>query len=144
CLYRRRAGRCHTQRLSIPSRAQLLANLTLSSIQVFFYSGRCMIGKRKDKDVLVYSMGRDGSAPVYRSLSICKDLKVRQIFTLDRAKIAQLLMRPANTVPDHVRESEKILNDELPTQKPFHFITMVHDPFTRHINQSFHWLHQGI
>jgi len=98
--------------------------------------------KRK-REVVVYSMGRDGSAAVHESLSVCPDVHVRQVYTLDRSKIANMNLREGQ-IPAHLRESDRILRRDLDGKIPHYFITMVHDPFARHIRQCFYLLqHQA-
>lgn len=91
------------------------------------------------REVVVYSMGRDGSAAVQDSLSVSPHISTRQVYTLDRSKIANMNMRDG-PVPAHIAQSEKILRENMASDVPHHFITMVHDPFRRHIRQCFYLL----
>jgi|GEM_PF-4070621 len=103
----------------------------------FFIMG--LFRGKSRREVVVYSMGRDGSAAVHNSLSICPQVRTRQVYTLDRTKIANMNLRDGD-VPDHIVQSDRILREGLTGKVPHYFITMVHDPFTRHVRQCFYLL----
>lgn len=96
--------------------------------------------------VVVYSMGSDKSAAITKALQETENLSVRQIYTLNRTAIAQFLLKNPEKegLPDHIRDSEAILTDDLPNEKSLHFITLVSDPFSRHIHHAFTRLKQQV
>lgn len=99
---------------------------------------------KKNKQVVVYSAGRDGSTAVYDSLSVSAGIAVRQVYTLDREKIEAMKTREDGDVPPHILESDKILREDMARDVPHYFITMVHEPFMRHVRQCFYQLQMRV
>lgn len=96
------------------------------------------------KTVLVYGMGCDGSAPVFESLNATDGVHVRQVHTLDRTKVTNIMLRDADDTPAHILESDRILREELGDDTPFYLITLVHNPLERHIRQAYAHLQQAL
>ena len=91
---------------------------------------------KKKKNVIVYSAGRDGSNVVFDSLNLCEQLSVRQVYTLDRERIEAFIARGGD-IPQHVLDSKALLDDGFFDKNPCYFVTMVHEPFGRHVRQTF-------
>lgn len=100
--------------------------------------------KQPHKKVVVYSMGRDGSGALFDALSITDGVEARRVYTLDRAKVTKAMLRDEESVPAHIRESERIITQELPRETVLYFITMVSDPFSRHLRQVFYQLRHEV
>lgn len=86
-----------------------------------------MFGLARKKQVVLYSMDRNADAAVAASLRKTRGVHLRQVFTLDRAKVARMMLAEAQA-PRHILTSDRILREELAGKKPFYFVTLVSEP----------------
>jgi glycosyltransferase involved in cell wall biosynthesis len=99
---------------------------------------------RQKRQLVIYSMGADGSDVLFRTLAKTPDVKVRRVQTLSWKKIAATRMLHAGgRWLNPVRTSEKIMREEWTGATPLYFITLAADPFASHIRRSFHRLYHA-
>jgi hypothetical protein len=92
------------------------------------------------RSVVVYSMGRDGSAPIAQALRRTQGVHLRQVYTLHRPVVAKFILQNPDHIPEHLRLSEEIIKKDIPAENPLYFVTVLHDPFSRHIHHTFNLL----